>query len=103
TSAAYHYFCGRRSSVCFLLAILVFIMSWMQCRYNAKVHPHLPKLSSLLSGLSQRSLLQPKVVIIHSIPNSVSDRTGWDREWVSWETFLSHGKTARLGCDLHGE
>jgi len=67
------------------------------------VHPHLPKLSSLLSGLSQRSLLQPKVVIIHSIPNSVSDRTGWDREWVSWETFLSHGKTARLGCDLHGE
>jgi len=71
-------------------------------RYNAKVHPHLPKLSSLLSGLSENISLQPKVVIIHSV-SQPSDRTGWDKGWMSWESFLDVGKAAVLGRDFNAE
>ena len=66
------------------------------------MHQHLPKLSSLLSGLSQRISLQPKVVIIHSVPNP-SDHVGWDSAWVSWGNFVNYGKAAKLGRDAHGE
>ena len=66
------------------------------------MHPHLPKLSTLLSGLSQGISLHPKVIIVHSV-SQPSNRTGWDKEWVSWEDFIDAGKAAKLGRDSNGE
>ena len=65
-------------------------------RYNGKIHPHLAKLSLLLSGLSQRSPIQPKVVVIHTslVPE---DRTTWPRDWFSWEDFVHEGAKKKLG------
>lgn len=67
--------------------------------YNGKVHHHLPKLQSLLSGLSDRCSLDPVVVVIQS----VRDASGWDTKWVSWNTFISKGKSNSLGRTSEGE
>jgi hypothetical protein len=70
--------------------------------YNAKVHPHLPKLTSLLSRLSQRSSIQPIVVIIHST-SQPEDRSSWPHDWISWDTFVEEGKINKLGRTKDGE
>lgn len=69
--------------------------------YNAKVHPHLPKLEQLLSGLAKKGLA-PKVIIIHTIPQTV-DHTAWADDWTSWEKYLQEGRTSQLGRDSSGE
>ncbi|KAI5124974.1 hypothetical protein M0805_007400 [Coniferiporia weirii] len=68
--------------------------------YNGKVHPHLSKLSELLSGMASRSCSPQKVVVIDTIniPSS-----GWDRHWVRWDDFLSRGREKKLGLDEQGE
>jgi len=65
--------------------------------YNAKVHPHLPKLTALLSGLAQRSSIEPKVIIIRSHPELSEDRASWASDWVDWHEFVRQGATSKLG------
>ncbi|KAI0796637.1 acetoacetate-CoA ligase [Abortiporus biennis] len=68
--------------------------------YNAKVHPHAPKLKALLSGLSQRSL-QPKVVVV---PHRTSkDHNDWDTAWIPFQDFVAVGKEKKLGRTPEGE
>lgn len=69
--------------------------------YNAKVHDHLSKLSTLLSGLENQSAA-PKVVIIHPIPYP-DDRSRWQEGWVSWDDFILEGKAQKLGHTSSGE
>ncbi|KII95198.1 hypothetical protein PLICRDRAFT_34037 [Plicaturopsis crispa FD-325 SS-3] len=69
--------------------------------YNAKVHPHLPKLSTLLAGLSQRSPIKPAVVIITAAPGA--ERHGWHDGWIRWEDFVAEGRERKLGRTSDGE
>lgn len=64
------------------------------------MHPHLPKLRSLLNGLSAQSIVPARVVII---PNNGSDRTQWREDWVAWHDFISEGAKRKLGRDASGE
>lgn len=66
--------------------------------YNAKKHPHLPKLKTLLSKLS----LRPKIVIINNDPK-VTYSGDWESDWIGWQTFLDHGKVSKLGRTPQGE
>ncbi|KAF7355325.1 Acetoacetyl-CoA synthetase [Mycena sanguinolenta] len=70
--------------------------------YNAKVHEHLPKLTTLLLGLAAKSLDPAKVVIIHSIPYA-EDRSTWQEGWLSWQDFLLEGEAKKLGRNPSGE
>lgn len=66
------------------------------------MHPHLPKLATLLAGLHDSIALQPKVIIIETnlqVPNHQQ----WDSKWVSWHDFAEKGKHAKLGRDAQGE
>jgi acetoacetyl-CoA synthetase len=71
-------------------------------RYNAKVHQHLPKLRTLLAGLAVRSTVQPKVVVIHTIPTA-ENRSSWERNWIGWDAFVTEGKASQLGRSSEGE
>lgn len=71
-------------------------------RYNAKVHPHLPKLKALLLGLSERYSARPTVVVIHTIPTP-QECSGWESDWISWESFVAEGKASKLGKAADGE
>lgn len=66
------------------------------------MHAHLPKLSTLLSGLSEKIALQPKIVIIES-NLQVSDKQDWSQNWISWTSFVDQGISANLGRDDTGE
>ncbi|KAF8484292.1 hypothetical protein JB92DRAFT_3029847 [Gautieria morchelliformis] len=68
--------------------------------YNAKVHPHLPKLSTLLDGLRSRSVFPSKVVIIS---NNRSDRSQWKNDWIAYQDFVNEGAKRQLGRDASGE
>ncbi|KAF8529020.1 acetoacetate-CoA ligase [Hysterangium stoloniferum] len=68
--------------------------------YNAKVHPHLSKLSTLLDGLRKNSVVPAKVVII---PLSGADRSKWRTGWVAWQDFVDEGASRKLGRDDSGE
>ncbi|KAK7061728.1 acetoacetyl-CoA synthetase [Favolaschia claudopus] len=70
--------------------------------YNAKIQQHLPKLSTLLTGLAAKSVNPAKVVVIHAIPHP-EDRSAWDEDWISWEAFLQEGEARKLGRDSSGE
>ncbi|TCD66991.1 hypothetical protein EIP91_000671 [Steccherinum ochraceum] len=69
--------------------------------YNAKVHPHLPKLKSLLTGLSDRASLHPTVVTIH-VP-ATGHRAALEPGWIAFENFVSLGKEKKLGRTADGE
>ncbi|KAL1747449.1 hypothetical protein HDZ31DRAFT_80433 [Schizophyllum fasciatum] len=71
--------------------------------YNAKVHPHLPKLKALLDGLADLGLTIPTVIVAHAIPNTVDTSGTWHSEWISWDNFLAEGKGTNLGRDSSGE
>ena len=71
-------------------------------RYNAKVHPHLPKLKELLRGLSDRVALQPKVVIIHH-PAFPAGQQDWEAGWSSFDDFVRVGQDRQLGRTPDGE
>jgi len=66
------------------------------------VHPHLPKLKALLSGLSERIALRPKVVVIRHLLTP-TDETQWDESWVDWKRFVAGGKVQKLGRTTAGE
>ncbi|TFK43520.1 acetoacetyl-CoA synthetase [Crucibulum laeve] len=70
--------------------------------YNQKLHAHLPKLSALLYGLSAKCNVLPKVIVIHTIPQP-EDRTTWEKDWVSWDTFVAEGREHKLGQSSKGE
>ncbi|KAK2466220.1 hypothetical protein APHAL10511_001862 [Amanita phalloides] len=70
--------------------------------YNAKVHNHTPKVSVLLQKLSDKGLKPSKVIIIHAIPQPVSD-TKWNKDWVKWEAFVAEGQSTKLGGALSGD
>lgn len=95
--------------------------------YNAKVHPHLPKLSSLLSGLQSSSAspsasssstsipIRPTVILISPLPSSLTsglpplESLGYD-DVVRFEEFRGRGKGAgekglgrRVDVDGKGE
>ena len=72
-------------------------------RYNAKVHPHLPKLRELLRGLSERASLQPKVVVIHNAAAPAATRDDWLPDWVSFDDFAKLGQEKGLGRTPTGE
>ncbi|KAF8165335.1 acetoacetyl-CoA synthetase [Crassisporium funariophilum] len=78
-----------------------FIFSVDAVVYNHKVHQHLPKLSTLLSGLSKQSA-RPKVVIIHAASQKET-RHAWESDWMSWEDFVNEGKEHQLGRMPNGE
>ncbi|EPQ59247.1 acetoacetyl-CoA synthetase [Gloeophyllum trabeum ATCC 11539] len=69
--------------------------------YNGKVHPHVPKFSSLLSSLRSEGI-SPKVVVVNAITTQ-GDRTGWQGDWISWSNFVNEGKMKKLGRDKGGE
>ncbi len=71
-------------------------------RYNAKVHPHLPKLTTLLAGLSERISLTPKVVVAHH-PSYSADHDTWGNDWTSFDEFVNIGKERKLGRSPDGE
>lgn len=62
--------------------------------YNAKVHQHLPKLQTLLSGLRDRCILEPKVVIIETGKRDPSIPIG---RGELWDSFIAEGKANALG------
>ena len=64
------------------------------------MHQHLPKLSALLLGLSDK-FPSPKVIIIHSIAQETHQT--WERDWVSWEDFVQEGAQQKLGRSENGE
>jgi acetoacetyl-CoA synthetase len=64
------------------------------------VHQHLPKLSALLLGLSNK-FPSPKVIIIHSIAQETYQP--WEPDWVSWEDFVQEGAQHKLGRSADGE
>ena len=70
--------------------------------YNAKVQEHLPKLSTLLSGLAAKSVNVIKVVIIHALPQ-IESQSPWKEGWVKWEDFLFEGEAEKLGRSSLGE
>ncbi|KAF8592338.1 acetoacetate-CoA ligase [Ramaria rubella] len=67
--------------------------------YNAKVYPHLPKLSALLDGLHSHSVVPAKVVII---PNNEANRSEWRKDWIAWQDFINVTDLT-LGRDDSGE
>ncbi|KAJ8509337.1 hypothetical protein ONZ45_g8488 [Pleurotus djamor] len=69
--------------------------------YNAKVHPHLPKVTRLVAELSKKDLA-PKVIIIHAIPQA-AEHVGWSDDWVSWESYVEEGRVTKLGRAASGE
>ena len=71
--------------------------------YNAKVHPHLPKLKALLDGLADLNLEIPTVIVAHVIPNVVDTSDAWNSEWIKWDDFLAEGQAKKLGRDPDGE
>ena len=71
-------------------------------RYNAKVHPHLPKLGELLRGLSARTSLRPKVVVIRQHSYSASQQD-WEEGWTTFDDFLNIGREKKLGRRPDGE
>lgn len=70
--------------------------------YNAKVHPHLPKLRALLAGLSEKANLHPEVVIVRH-PFGVTNREQWDPNWKDWEDVVGEGREKKLGRTPDGE
>ncbi|KAH9899837.1 acetoacyl-CoA synthetase [Cubamyces lactineus] len=70
--------------------------------YNAKVHPHLPKLKDLLGKLSDRAQLRPEVVIVRH-PFNVTTRQQWDPSWIDWSDFVAEGQAKKLGRTPDGE
>ncbi|KAL4075852.1 hypothetical protein J3A83DRAFT_4089711 [Scleroderma citrinum] len=62
--------------------------------YNAKVHRHLSKLETLLSGLGGHCALQPYVVVIQTGLCEPSSQTG---KWESWDDFIAKGRANVLG------
>ncbi|KAI0751968.1 acetoacetyl-CoA synthetase [Irpex lacteus] len=70
--------------------------------YNAKVHPHLPKLNALLEGLQARSGVKPKVVIIHHA-DAPSNETQYHSEWTAFDEFVKMGREKKLGRTSEGE
>ena len=70
--------------------------------YNAKVHPHLPKLKALLADLSEKSSLHPEVVVIRH-PFDVSRRGDWDASWKDWNELVAEGRDKKLGRTVNGE
>ncbi|KAH9482673.1 Acetoacetyl-CoA synthetase [Psilocybe cubensis] len=69
--------------------------------YNHKVHPHLPKLSRLLSGLADL-ISPPKIVIINTFSHDQTSQS-WGEDWIAWEDFLSKGHQSNLGRTETGE
>ncbi|KAI0335499.1 acetoacyl-CoA synthetase [Cubamyces sp. BRFM 1775] len=70
--------------------------------YNAKVHPHLPKLKDLLAKLSDKAQLRPEVVIVRH-PFNVTARQQWDSSWMDWSDFVAEGQEKKLGRTPDGE
>ena len=71
-------------------------------RYNAKVHPHIPKLQELLRGLADRAGLTPKVVVSPNASHA-GDRSAWDPAWIPFDEFVQSGKQRKLGRTAAGE
>ncbi|KAF9247056.1 hypothetical protein BU15DRAFT_84622 [Melanogaster broomeanus] len=68
--------------------------------YNGKVHPHLPKVETLLSGLYDRGALRPKVVICQTSEKTISKLRD---DWETWDSFIAAGKEKKLGRTKDGE
>ncbi|KAI0774307.1 acetoacyl-CoA synthetase [Fomes fomentarius] len=70
--------------------------------YNAKVHPHLPKLRALLAALSEKADMHPEVIIVRH-PFGVTNREQWDPSWNDWEDVVAEGREKKLGRTPDGE
>ncbi|PCH41206.1 acetoacetyl-CoA synthetase [Wolfiporia cocos MD-104 SS10] len=69
--------------------------------YNAKVHPHLPKLRALLAGLHERAQIKPKVIVARRQTTDASP--DWDENWHTWDDFVAQGISQKLGRTPDGE
>ena len=74
----------------------------MLVSYNAKVHPHLPKLRALLAGLAEKSGQHPEVIIVRH-PFGVTERSRWDAAWKDWDDVVAEGREKKLGRTPDGE
>lgn len=74
----------------------------MLVSYNAKVHPHLPKLRALLAGLAEKSGQHPEVIIVRH-PFGVTERSLWDAAWKDWDDVVAEGREKKLGRTPDGE
>lgn len=72
-------------------------------RYNGKIHDHLPKLQTLLSGLAEKNLTPAAVVIIPFSSTSRDKPSSWPAESTSWTSFLESGKQNPVGRTPTGE
>ncbi len=70
--------------------------------YNAKVHPHLPKLRALLAGLAEKADLHPEVIVVRH-PFGVTERSQWDAAWKDWDDVVAEGREKKLGRTPDGE
>jgi acetoacetyl-CoA synthetase len=68
------------------------------------VHPHIPKLRTLLSGLAKVGVSTPKVVVIDSVAKGTASLAGeWDPSWKRWSEFVEGGAKTKLGRTADGE
>ncbi|TFK91828.1 acetoacyl-CoA synthetase [Polyporus arcularius HHB13444] len=70
--------------------------------YNAKVHPHLPKLRALLAGLAEKADLHPEVIVVRH-PFGVTEPSQWDAAWKDWDDVVAEGREKKLGRTPDGE
>ncbi|KAJ3828588.1 acetoacetyl-CoA synthetase [Lentinula raphanica] len=70
--------------------------------YNAKVHNHIPKLKSLLSGLTQVLSFKPEVIVAQT-GLADTDKTAWHEDWVDWSDFVREGQLVKAGRSVDGE
>ncbi|KAJ3997023.1 acetoacetyl-CoA synthetase [Lentinula boryana] len=70
--------------------------------YNAKVHNHISKLKSLLSGLNEVLSTKPKIVVVSTGLEGI-DRADWHDDWVDWSDFVCQGQDVKAGRTEDGE
>jgi len=71
--------------------------------YNGKVHQHLPKVATLLSSLNAEPSYQSKVVVIPSFSGDCKTHPQWNKEWMTWQDFVSQGQEKKLGVTANGD
>ncbi|KAG6821270.1 hypothetical protein H0H93_002380 [Arthromyces matolae] len=70
--------------------------------YNAKVHPHIPKVTAVLAGLAKKNITPNKVIIIDAIAQSLAHED-WLPDWTTWHAFITEGRDCKLGRTPSGE
>jgi acetoacetyl-CoA synthetase len=88
----------------FIMLSFLYYSNDDHCRYNGKIHPHVPKVRTLLSGLAQKGVPAPRVVVIDSAAKGgAAISEALDPSWVRWDAFVAEGTAAKRGRTPEGE